>query len=131
MSFYKKNIFKNSLRCFFLFCLLIISIFIYLIVPENYTLSYNIYYLIIFVLSVFIIFTHEKNYFTFEYLFTISFFFIYYCYPVFIYPINKSRFFLFNYGFNSNVINKCTGLSTIGYLSFGIGLLSKRFKFHF
>ena len=47
-------------------------------------------------------------------------------YPLFIFPINKTRFFMFNNGFNEDVINKATALALIGYQFFVLGLLSYR-----
>lgn len=65
-----------------------------------------------------------KNFFCFELLFSISFFFVFFVYPVFIYPVNKTRFFTFAYGFDENVITKSTFLALIGYAVFLLGAMN-------
>lgn len=107
-----------------IFINLIISIYLYAIAPEEYNLPYCIIALILFLITfaVVLVYRERKNYFTFEFIFSIVFFFVYYLYPVFGYLGNK---YIYVFHFNANYITKCTLLATIGYIAFSLGLLNK------
>lgn len=103
----------------------IIILFIFLRAPNSYSFNICLCCFIFSLLSIFLYLSvrENKNCFDFDVIFLIAFIFTYYMYPIFIFPINKTRFFMFNYGFNENIITKSTLLASIGLHSFLIGLL--------
>src|SRR5690606_33794325 len=63
--------------------------------------------------------------FSFSLLFTISFFFVNFAYPVLIYPIDRDYFPVFQrFYFNEDLISKTTALAYVGYTSFSLGVFS-------
>ena len=108
-----------------LFCVLIISVFLYFTASDIYSLSYC-YVCFAFFLLAFIVLYKEKcrsNLICFEFIFTIAFFFTNYVYPLFYYPVTP-YFSLFLLDFPEEFINKGCALATIGYISFALGSLS-------
>lgn len=108
-----------------LFCVLIISVFLYFTATDIYSLSYC-YVCFAFFLLAFIVLYKEKcrsNLICFEFIFTIAFFFTNYVYPLFYYPVTP-YFSLFLLDFPEEFINKGCALATIGYISFALGSLS-------
>lgn len=93
--------------------------------PMQYSQNLCIFFLILFSAAFILFLKYEKlkNYFNFPVVFSITYFFVYFVYPVFIYPYDKYRFFSFAFGFNENVITKATGLALLGYISFMAGLM--------
>jgi oligosaccharide repeat unit polymerase len=73
----------------------------------------------------------KDNYFDFDTIFLFAYFFLFFCYPVFIYPIDPTRLFMFKYDFNEDVINKSTALALAGIESYFIGsVFIKRNNYH-
>lgn len=106
----------------------ILSIVLYCLSPMKYNTFFLIAAMIIY-LSSFLSYlwkTKLKNYFCFEFIFSIIYFFVYYFYPVFLYPFNKYALFMFNYKYDERVITKSTLLATIGYCIFVAGLSSNK-----
>lgn len=107
-----------------LFLLLALSVCLYLFAPNEYSLSYCIYCFAIYIVSAIILLSNNiKSYrsvFLFEVLFSFSYLFVNYAYPVFIYSIDP-YFSLFARGFNESVMTKCTALASIGFVSYCIG----------
>lgn len=103
-----------------------ISIIIYLNSPKIYDYNFNLYCCIHFLFSVLLFFKKKrnKNYFNFETFFLFAFFCTFYLYPIFVYPIDPQYFFIFNYGFNENLISKATALSLVGSQFFLLGNIS-------
>lgn len=101
------------------FILLFISLLLYFFAPYNYSWDYCVACLIIFLYETIDIYRREfkKETMNFHILFSISFFFVNFVYPVFVYPTNSS-FSLFRYDFNEHVISKCTGLALLAYTSY-------------
>ena len=106
-----------------LFLVLIISGFLYFNAPVVYNRLFCflcfVLYLFTFLLYFFIV--EEKNYFNFITLFTVAFTFVNFVYPIFVFPFNKIRFYIYEFGFNENVINRATCLALIGYVLLILG----------
>jgi oligosaccharide repeat unit polymerase len=106
------------------------SLLMYGFIPEKYSHELNILYLILFVLStiVFYLYKRKKNYFDFDTLCIITYFFVFFCYPVFIHPFDIGQFYIYYLPFNHGIINKSTLLALVGIESFFIGsmLLEKK-----
>lgn len=125
---YKRILFSDSGKKCFLFLHFFISLFLYFFAPYRYSICFIGFLFAFYIIDVLIYFALKKtrNYFTFDFIFSIAFAFVYFAYPLFVFPINKSLFFMFNYGFNENVINKSTALALVGYSAFVLGLSGKR-----
>lgn len=100
-----------------------VSIIVYLCAPDTYRFEYDCYCGIQYVVSVFIFLKlkKKKNYFDFDTIFLIAFFCTFFIYPIFLYPINPRYFAMFNYGFDENVISKCTALALVGSQMYILG----------
>lgn len=120
-----KNVFIRKIS---IDVLLLISLGVYLFAPKDYSQPFITFCFLIFILTYLLFFKikNDKNFFCFDFIFTIVFTFVYFMYPLFVFPINKTRFFMFNNGFNEDVINKATALALIGYQFFVLGFLSYR-----
>lgn len=112
----------------FLIFLLIISLGLLLWAPDNYSQVFCIYCFIVFVTAAWALLDNNirayKSLFLFEVLFTLSFLFANYVYPVFIY-VYDPYFSLFRFSFNEYIISKCTALATVGYVSYCIGQIKE------
>lgn len=62
----------------------------------------------------------RKNWFGFEFIFCLSFFFVNFVYPVFYYPM-RPHFSFFAMPFNANVITRSTALAYFGYAWYLLG----------
>ena len=120
-----KNVFIRKIS---IDVLLLISLGVYFFAPKDYSQPFITFCFLIFILTYLLFFKikNDKNFFCFDFIFTIVFAFVYFMYPLFVFPINKTRFFMFNNGFNEDVVNKATALALIGYQFFVLGLLSYR-----
>lgn len=107
------------------------SCVLYFIVPNIYSFEYCLWIHNLFLFTAVLLYTTDlKNEKVgFNLLFTISFFFTNFVYPVYIYPIDPN-YSLFNIPFNTNVITKCTALSQIAYSSYVVGYIYKLPKCH-
>lgn len=105
---------------FFQLINLIIGIFGYVCSPNYYSRLLCIVAMIIFVLSFveLVVYKKENNYFTFEVIFSITYFFVFYMYPVIAKPLGVYNFL---YTYNEGIITKATFLATVGYITFAIG----------
>lgn len=101
----------------------ILSVILYFISPSIYSQQYNIILLIVFLLSSFnyILYTFDSNYFNFHIIFIISFFFVNFVYPVFLYPQNPLYFPVYKLRFNHDIITKATSLALLGINSYFFG----------
>lgn len=101
------------------------SLLLYVLAPNCYDYDFNIICIVLYFANVFIYYSLAKknNYFDFDILFVITYFFVMLFYPVFIYPIDPTRYFAFQYEFNENVISKASALSVIGISSYFMGSL--------
>lgn len=104
--------------------LLIFAIALYFFAPKDYSLQYCVYCFVIFVASASLLLYNNvrryKTFLIFDVLFTFSFFFANFAYPVFLYDSNP-YFSLFTRDFNEHIMSKCTALATVGFVSYSIG----------
>lgn len=105
----------------------IISCLLYLFAPNNYSFSYCLWCHNLFLATaVFVLTTDFKNEKVgFNLLFTVSFFFTNFVYPIYIYPIDPS-YSLFQFPFNEKVITKCTALAQVAYSAYSISFFWKK-----
>ena len=106
------------------YLLLIISIFLYIIAPND---SYD-YTICMYAFEVFVIgglwgiyMLRKVEFYGFNLLFTISFFGCCYIFPIFVYNIDDT-FSLFHHGYDYKVITKATCLASIAYSCYICGL---------
>ena len=104
----------------------LVAIYVYWMHPKVYSYEYNTYCLIHFFIATIFFFKYKKkkNYFDFDTIFLIAYFFTFFMYPVFIYPVDPYYFFIFNYGFNENVISQSTALSLLGSQMYMFGSIT-------
>lgn len=102
-----------------------IAIIVYFNAPATYLFGYDCFCGVQYVFSVILFFKYKKkkNYFDFDTIFLIAFFCTFFIYPIFLYPINPRYFFMFNYGFDENVISKSTALALVGGQMYILGNL--------
>lgn len=118
------------------YLLFVVSLFLYIFAPQGYDYNFCLALLVLFITAAFYLVKDQsirKNYLNFTLLFSISFLFVNFIYPVFIYSQNRYYFVVFErFYFNQAVINKATALALLGYMSFGLGqnLMKKRAVLH-
>ena len=114
MSLYNKILF---------FLLLIESFFLFLFAPNHYVNTFDFLCLIQYLISSFIFIKIQKkeNYFDFDLLFLLTYFFVLFFYPVFLYQTLPKIFLVYQYPFNENVISRCTALSLLGSQAYMFG----------
>lgn len=98
--------------------------------PSKYSYSYCLLIVSIFAIQNFFLFSRReyKDIASFEFFFAFSFFICNFVYPIFYYPINPYIDLFGALNFNEEVINYSTALSSLGYSSIVIGILSYRVK---
>lgn len=108
-----------------LVALLIVSVFMLLLAPNVYSARYCMSSFGVFVVAMGITLynnvRHYKTLIIFELLFSLSFLFMNYVYPVYLYQVNP-YFSLFAFAFNEDIMTKCTALATVGYVAFCVGI---------
>lgn len=106
--------------------ILLLSCISYFEAPKEYSFDYCLWMHNLFLVTALIVFVcdvkNEKV--GFNLLFTVSFFFTNFVYPVYIYPIDP-QYSLFQFPFNEHVITKCTALAQIAYSAYSCGYLWK------
>lgn len=104
--------------------LLIVSLLSYFFAPKTYSFDYCFWLHNLFLVSATMVFIldirNEKV--GFNLLFSISFFFTNFVYPVYIYPVDP-YYSLFSFPFNEKVITKCTALAQVAYSMYTCGYL--------
>lgn len=100
-----------------------ISILLYIFSPNTYSWGYCIVCFIVFILSASnrLMKEMKNDLFSFNLLFTISFFFVNFVYPIFVYPIDAT-FSLFRYDFNESIITQGTALALVAYTAYRYAL---------
>lgn len=108
------------------YILFIVSIILFVIAPNDYSLPICIYAFVVFLIaSIWSIYKLRKiEFFGFNLLFTISFFGCCYIFPIFIYNIDDT-FSLFHHGYDYRVMTKATCIASIAYSSYLCGLMQK------
>ena len=104
--------------------ILLVSAFAYILAPNIYSFEYCFGVQILFALSAIVvsIMDSRNEKVGFNLLFSLSFFFTNFVYPVYIYPIDPC-YSLFRFPFNDNVITKCTALAQVAYSAYLCGYL--------
>lgn len=104
--------------------LLFISLILYYFAPDYYSFEYCLWVHNLFLTSAaFVILSDIQNEKVgFNLLFSISFFFTNFVYPVYIYPVDP-HYSLFSFSFNERVISKCTALAQVAYAAYACGYL--------
>lgn len=107
-----------------LYLLTAISCVLYAVAPEEYSYTFSLVCLAVYLLSSYLLLKNNCNdsFLKFETFFLVAFFFTNIVYSAFYYPINP-YFFLFNLPFNENYINKGLALSVMASSFFCIGVL--------
>ena len=102
---------------------LFVSILLFVFSPSDYSFEFCFISLILYFISFFTLvkFNKTKNFFNFNIIFSITYFFIYFAYPCFVYPIEPKAFYLFTFGLHIGII---TSIVLIGLL---LCILIKRF----
>lgn len=108
------------------------SILVFLLAPHHFVYWFNLFCVIQFLFSVFLFLKakKKKNYFDFDMIFIVTFFFVMFFFPVFMYESDPTRFFAFQYEYNEDVISRATALSLLGIESYFLGSLTFRKKEH-
>ena len=108
--------FKVFIHRLIFIVLSLIALIVYILHPNDYVYSYNLYCMLQFIGSfiIFLILKKKKNYFDFDILFLITCFFAFFAYPVLIFPIDPYYFFAFNIKFDHTVISQGTALALLG-----------------
>lgn len=110
------------------------SLCIYFASPQTYSWGYCMFCGGVYLVSVYLYLTCQKkdNYFDFETIFLISYFFCFFAYPIFIYKIDPEYFFIFSYNFDHDKISQGTSLALLGSQFFLLGcqLEASYNKFH-
>lgn len=108
------------------------SVLLYLFAPHFYSYGFNLFCLIQYTISAaaYIIVQKKRNYFDFDVIFLLTYFFIMFFFPVFMYGTDLEKvFFAFQYDYNHDVISRASALSLMGaqaYMSGGLALRKSR-----
>ena len=105
------------------FVIFLLAVASYIFSPDTYSNLYCTIIFIAFTLSSlwFLFKTFDGNYFNFHLIFILSFLFVNFIYPVFLYPINKEYFPVYRYAFNEDLITKATAMAFLGIASYFLG----------
>lgn len=96
----------------------------FFIAPKDYSFSFCVACFLPFVYASYILFKYRCKYniVCFELIFSITFFYVNYAYPIFLYPV-MPYFSLFNLSFPENYLNSGIALSSLGYCCYVLGSL--------
>ncbi len=107
----------------------LLSLILYVFAPDKYSFDFCLGIHTIFLVHA--VYVCVKDYkiekFSFNLLFTISFYFVNFVYPVFVYPIDPD-YSLMGFNFNHSVISKCTALAYVAYAIYAYGYTAKRYN---
>lgn len=109
----------------FLFLILLLeSILLFLVAPSGHSYWFSWLCMVQFVISaiVYVAVQKKKNYFDFDIVFLLTFYFIMFVFPVFMYGTDVEKiFFAFRYDYNVEVISRATALSLLGGQAYMFG----------
>lgn len=90
--------------------------------PNYYSYTFNLFCFIQYIFSCFIFFrcSKKKNYFDFDVIFMVTYSFVMFVYPIFVYTSNPT-FSFFKFDFNENQISKGSALALLGIQSYILG----------
>ncbi len=128
-SDFSTSVKTSQMKKSFSLILLFISFLLYYFAPNYYSFEYCLWVHNLFLASaVFVLISDIQNEKVgFNLLFSISFFFTNFVYPVYIYPVDP-YYSLFSYSFNEHVISKCTALAQVAYAAYTCGYLWRNHK---
>lgn len=113
------------------FVFVIISAFLYFAAPMNYSWDYcnvcAIFYIINAVLGIKPVF--KKYTLSFSLFFTLALFACTYLFPLFVYNFNDS-YSLFSFGYDPNVITKCTAMVNLAHSMYWLGVVRNQNKYY-
>lgn len=111
----------------FFFLALLESWLLFLYAPQKYDYEFNLVCLLqfVFMFVLYIYKSNKRNYLDFDVLFLITYFFVMFFFPVFMYNTEFEKlFFAFQYEYNENVISKSSALSLVGMQAYLLGSCS-------
>lgn len=110
------------------FILFLVSLIIYFLAPNSYNYNYSLYCVTGYFVSViiYLLVRKKKNYFDFDCLFFVTYFFVTLFYAAFMFESDPTRYFIFAYDFDENLIPKASGLSLLGINCYIFGALLYR-----
>lgn len=118
-----------QVKLFILFA--IISSFLYIFAPMNYSWNYcvicSIIYIINAVLGLYPIL--KKDPINFSLFFSLTLFISSYIFPIFVYPIDSS-YSLFSFNYDQTVISKCTSMVTLAHSMYWLGISKAKTKYY-
>ena len=102
--------------------LLLESILLFCFSPKYYSYSFNLFCFVQYLFSCFVYFksNNKKNYFDFDVIFMVTYLFVMFIFPVFIYNHNPT-FSFFKFDYNENLISKGSALALLGIQSYILG----------
>lgn len=102
--------------------LLVESFFLFSYSPKHYSYNFNLFCFVqyLFSCTVFLKCNKKVNYFDFDVIFMITYLFVMFIYPIFVYRDNPT-FSLFKFEFNENLISKGSALALLGMQSYILG----------
>lgn len=118
-----KSIVLNT-RQFVFLILLIESILVFLLAPQTYSYWFNLFCMIQYIVVTIGYITVQKktNYFDFDVIFLLTYYFIMFFFPVFMYGKDiETLFFAFAYDYNEDVISRASALSLLGAQAYMFG----------
>lgn len=104
----------------------VFSLCVYYLAPQTYNWYFCMFCGLLYVVNSYLYISSQKkrNFFDFETIFLISYFFCFFAYPIFIYNIDPEYFFIFSYDFDHGKICQGTALALLGIQFFFLGCQS-------
>ncbi|RKE04602.1 O-antigen polymerase [Marinifilum flexuosum] len=120
----------TSLNTILLGILAIVSLVMFFIAPDEYSYSFGISCVIIYVLENVILLRNncKLSLINFEFFFFVAYSFTFYVYPIFHYSVNP-YFLLFSLPFNESYISSGIALANVGYSFYALGIYDSKRKF--
>jgi oligosaccharide repeat unit polymerase len=109
----------------------IASLLIYILAPMEYSWGYCCLCSVVYILNAIIglLPSIKKGLISFELIFTVALFLCSYLFPLVVYQVD-SAYSLFSFGYNHQVITKCTALVNVAYSFYWLGAYVSRNKYY-
>lgn len=116
----------------FYLLLCVLSFLFVTIAPSTYSYDYVLLIHCLYIVTAIISVYHNKGtgYINFHMVFTVSYYFVNFVYPVFYYPTSDRYFGLFSYAFDEKLISKCTALAYFAYCTYLCGFFSYKYRYN-
>lgn len=110
------------MQTFIFIVIALLSVILYIYAPYSYSWSYCALCAVIYIINATIglIPVMKKNLICFSFFFSLTLFFCSFLFPLVIYPVDRS-YSLFSFGYNANVITKCTALVLFAHSIYWVG----------